>query len=125
MLSGYVTETIQDHNDTLALFARWQKFVASGTINAIELGSTLFILDNSPLGHSIEEFGITFLDDKKYLWVSDKNPELDIAERIRRRLETHKEAIKYKWPITRSLYRLSTMKSYLLDAISYYERNTA
>ena len=42
MLIGYVTETIDDHNDTMKMFPRWQKYVATGTrqVYAIEVEST-------------------------------------------------------------------------------------
>ena len=40
------------------------------------------------------------------LWISNKNPELTVTERVRRRLETHNEAIKYNWPIWRGSQRL-------------------
>jgi len=124
MLTGWVTETIQDHYDTLDLFPKWQKFVANETITGIELGSTLSILENSPIGKQHEEYEMSFINNKPYLWNSNTNPELDIHERVRRRIETHKEAIKYNWPITRSLYRLNTIKRHLLEAIEHLQQNT-
>jgi radical SAM superfamily enzyme YgiQ (UPF0313 family) len=48
MISGYITETKQDHLDTVSMFKRWQKFVASGTIIGIDLGNTLAITPNTP-----------------------------------------------------------------------------
>ena len=117
MITGWVTETLDDHNETLKMFERWQKFVASGTITGIELGSTLTILEHSPVGEQIDYYGIQMLDNKPYLWQADANPELTIHERIRRRVETHRVAMKYQWPITRSLYRLNTIKRSLQEAI--------
>lgn len=119
MLTGWVTETLEDHYDTLKLFAKWQKFVANETITGIELGSTLSILEHSPIGKQHHEFEMSFINDKPYLWNSATNPDLDIHERIRRRIETHKEAIKFNWPITRSLYRLNTIKSHFLEAVDH------
>lgn len=124
MMTGWVSETVKDHQDTLALFPRWQKYVASKTITGIELGSTLMILDHSPVGQRIEELNIEFINEKKYLWQSGANPDLTIAERVRRRVETHYEAIKYHWPITRSLYRLNTIKNNLQEAVEYLSTNT-
>jgi hypothetical protein len=123
MLTGWINETEQDHQDTLKLFSRWQKYVASGTIAGIELGSTLSILEHAPVGMQVPELGISMLGEKGYLWFNPKNPDLTIAERFRRRVETHRQAIKYHWPITRSLYRLSTIKSNLLEAIDYLSTN--
>lgn len=121
MITGWVTETLKDHQDTLQLFSRWQKFVASGTITGIELGSTLMILEHAPIGHDVDQYKIHMLNDDPWLWQSETNPDLTIAERVRRRIETHREAIKYKWPITRSLYRLSTIKRNLINGIEYLQ----
>ena len=125
MITGWVTETLEDHRDTLNLFPRWQKFVASGTITGIELGSTLTILDHAPVGSAIEKLDIHMINERPYLWESGINPDLTVAERIRRRIETHYEAIKYHWPITRSLYRLNTIKHHLIEAIDYLKVNPA
>lgn len=121
MLTGWATETLEDHNDTLRLFSRWQKFVANETIEGIELGSTLSILEHSPIGQKQVEYEMSFINNKSYLWTSKKNPSLTIHERIRRRIETHKEAIKYHWPITRSLYRLNTIKKTLIEAVEFLQ----
>lgn len=119
MITGWVTETLADHQATLDLFPKWQKYVASGTITGIELGSTLSILEHSPIGHAANDYDISMMDGKTYLWESASNPDLTIAERIRRRVETHEWAIKYRWPVTRGLYRLSTIKRHLLEAIEH------
>ena len=125
MITGWVTETPADHQDTLDLFPRWQKYVASGTITGIELGSTLSILEHSPIGNRVHDLEISLINDKPYLWHSQKNPDLTIAERIRRRVETHYTAMKYHWPITRSLYRLETIKQTLIEAVDYLQKNPA
>lgn len=123
MLTGWVTETLEDHQQTLNLFSRWQKFVASGTITGIELGSTLAVAEHSPVGINSDQLKISMINNKGYLWYSETNPELTIAERYRRRVETHHEAMKYHWPITRGLYRLNTIKRNLQEAIEYLEKN--
>lgn len=123
MITGWVTETLEDHYQTLGLFSKWQRFVASQTITGIELGSTLIILEHSPIGQQIHDLEMTFINDKPYAWVSKVNPELDIHERVRRRIETHREAIKYHWPITRSLYRLNTIRRNLLEVIDHLQHH--
>jgi hypothetical protein len=122
MLTGWVTETLEDHTDTMMLFQRWQKYVASGTISGIELGSTLTILEHSPIGQQVSNLGLTFINDKSYLWYNPGNPDLTIGERMRRRIELHKEAMRYNWPITRSAYRLGTIKRSLLEAVEALEQ---
>ena len=44
------------------------------------------------------------------LWESKCNPDLDVYERIRRRLEIDKKAIEYNWPTWRGAIRLRTLK---------------
>ena len=115
MLIGYVTEKIDDHKETLKMFKRWQKYVATGTIKGIDLGVGLKFLDGTPLERQIEQHEVYFLraDDalkdlvSTNLWQAKKNPELDVPERLRRRVETHEEAIKYNWPIWRGSQRLN------------------
>ena len=67
MLTGWVTETEEDHKDTLSMFSRLQKYVASGTITGIELGSTLYVLDYTPVMAKAEQYGLSFINDNKCL----------------------------------------------------------
>lgn len=122
MLTGYVTETLQDHQDTLNLFKRWKKFVASKTIAGIELGNTLSILPNSPVGKLKDKYGIKLVGDKMYFWTSDSNPELTVPERYRRRLETQYVAIKENWPVTRGHYRLEFLRNNILELIDILKK---
>jgi hypothetical protein len=121
MLVGYVTETIEDHMDTMAMFPRWQRFVADGTIRGIDLGPTLIVLANTPLDSMREELGIRFINDDPKSWVADSNPDLTIKERISRRLKIHKQAIDHCWPIWRGASRLMVIKD-LLRGVSEDER---
>jgi len=119
MIIGYLTETLEDHQDNLAMFSRWQKYVASKTITGIDLSTTLGFLPNTPLSKMIDSHKVKFLA-KEYdplgnetvnsmSWVSGLNPELTFEERIRRRLEVHEYAMKYKWPIWRGPQRLKSL----------------
>jgi len=114
MLIGYLTETKDDHNDTLQMFKRWQKYVATGTIKGIDLGKGLLFLPNTPLERMMDSHGVYFLKENgkpnDSLWQCTSNPSLNVGERIRRRIETHEEAIKYNWPIWRGAQRLSNIK---------------
>lgn len=116
MLVGYVTETLDDHAETMAMFPRWQHYVADGTIKGIDLGPTLIVMANTPLDSMREELGIKFLHGDPKSWVADCNPDLTIKERIRRRLEIHKQAINYCWPIWRGSSRLMTIKDLILGS---------
>ena len=120
MLVGYVTETIEDHQDTMAMFPRWQRYVADGTIRGIDLGPTLIILANTPLDSMREELKLRFINGDPKSWVADANPDLTIQERIRRRLEIHQQAIDHTWPIWRGPSRLRTIKD-LISGVSSQE----
>jgi hypothetical protein len=119
MFTGYLTETLQDHYDNLAIFPRWQRYVADGTIIGIELGASLEILPGAPVERMIESHGIEFLLNHNnepgfHLWWSRENPELTITERIRRKLEVHEAAIKYLWPVWRQSSRLQELKDLIV-----------
>lgn len=117
MLIGYVTETLDDHKETLKMFKRWQKYVATGTIQGIDLATGLYFLPDTPLHRQMEEHGVYFLNSNKggmpdeSLWQAKVNPDLDIHERLRRRVETHEEAIKYNWPVWRGGQRLRVVEN--------------
>ena len=102
--SGYISETQEDHSETLRMFKRWQKYVATGTITAIETLNILSILPGSPLENIARNSNFHFMqnDDgsiNNLFWINPTNPTLDFNERERRHTEMMKEAIKYKWPI--------------------------
>jgi len=108
MIGGHPEEQEQDHQDTLYMFSNWQKFVASGTIVGIELGNTLSIIPGTPL----DKLNLNYIDsDDDSTWYNENS---NLKLRIARRVEIQQEAIKYKWPITNSLYRLKRF-SHLLD----------
>lgn len=119
MIIGYVTETLEDHQDALKMYKRWEKYVASGTISGIDLATTLYFLQNTPLANMIESHGVKFLVEEHdslgnitpntAIWESDANPDLTFPERIRRRLEVHETAMKYNWPIWRGPQRLESL----------------
>lgn len=116
MFTGYITEKLQDHQDNLACFSRWQRYVADGTINGVELGSNLLILPGAPVERMIESHGIHFiLDDDRTpvlnLWNSQSNPDLTTRERIRRKIEIHETAMRYAWPVWRQKSRLADLKA--------------
>ena len=102
--SGYISETLDDHHETLRMFERWQKYVATGTITAIETLNILAILPGSPLENIARNSNFHFMQNSdgsinNLFWINPNNPTLDFNERVRRHVEMMKEAIKYKWPI--------------------------
>ena len=136
MFSGYITETLEDHEENLKIFTRWKKYVANGVIDGIELGSELIILPGSPVERMIQTHGIDFLLNSDgspalTLWESRNNPDLTIRERIRRKVELHTEAIRNSWPVWRHASRLNDLRNRILtnnlhlsDPKTFYQINT-
>ena len=102
--TGYVSETKKDHEETLAMFKRWQRYVATGTIQGIETLNVLGILAGTPLEKMAIENNFVFLKDHEgrinaRSWINPQNPGFDFKERVRRHISMIEEAIKYKWPL--------------------------
>ena len=126
MLLGYLTETIEDHEETMKMFPRWQKYVADGTISGCDLGSMLVFLPETPIANMIDSHEVYFFNngntgylENQRMWQSASNPDLTVYERIRRRLETHEQAIKYNWPIWRGEQRLQVVKSLAQEYLKF------
>jgi len=118
--SGYVSETIKDHEETLRMFSRWQKYVATGTITGIETLNILMILPGSPLETVSKNSHFHFLENvdgsvNNLYWTNPDNPSLNFKERVRRHLEMIDEAIKYKWPIWNGELTLDLLYNSMLE----------
>lgn len=91
MISGYPTETIEDHQQTLDMFTEFQRYALNGTINGLNLGTTLSIDEGTPLYKEMSDMGLMHLSDSSdrvgINWLNPNNPELTLLERIRRRIE--------------------------------------
>lgn len=128
MLMGYLTETIEDHNETLKMFPRWQKYVADGTIIGLDINASLYFLKGAPLEKMIDSHEVYFIDTNSgrvstSFWESRLNPDLTIHERFRRRVEVQQQAIKYNWPTWRGAQRLQTVKSMVQEYKQFLEQS--
>jgi hypothetical protein len=92
MLSGYVTETLEDHELQIEYLKRYQIYGLSRVIYAINMEAAgLLFFEHTPLMEMADELGVNFphwesshsLED----WVSAANPTLTARERLRRSLE--------------------------------------
>ena len=114
--TGYITETEEDHRETLTMFRRWQKYVATGTIEGIETLNLLSILPGTPLDAISKDHNFLFLaNDHDVIdrtgWINPALPNFDFKARVRRHIEVWEEAIKYQWPLWNGV-----------DAASMYEK---
>ena len=119
MISGYPTETIQDHQLTLDMFTEFQKYALNGTINGLNLGSTLSIDEGTPLYKEMSNLGlIHFYESTSRVglnWVNVNNPDLTLIERIRRRIELQEH-------VTKLGYTVWNGDSHLRKLIATYEK---
>ena len=92
IIAGYPTETDSDFNESLEMFTKYQGYAIDGTIFGVNLGGTLSIDEGTPLHQNGTALGLEFstqtgnenlfgLD-----WVNEKNPELTLLERCKRRV---------------------------------------
>lgn len=121
--TGYVTETNKDHEETLQMFKRWQRFVADGTIKGIETLNVLSILPGSQLEQYAIDNNFSFkAADNGVLnlrsWVNPLTPDYDFKERVRRHISMMEEAIKYKWPLWNGHLSINLYEQSLLDFLN-------
>lgn len=104
MFSGYVSETDDDYREALSIFRRWQRYVATGTIQGIETLNILSVLPGTPLEEIAREKNFLFLTDHNGApnvrsWIDPARPNYDFKERVRRHIGMIQEAMHYKWPL--------------------------
>ena len=83
---SWPTETPQDFQNTLDLFASIAEFAQSGTLESVSLGTTGFgLIDGTPIDLNKDRIGLE-QGPLGFLWRCNLNPELTFWETIRRRL---------------------------------------
>jgi hypothetical protein len=90
ILSGYVTETSDDHQQTMEYLKKYQMYAMARIIYAINIEVLgLGIYEGAPLTRQLDELQVKFLseNDREHSWYSLKNPNLTPRERVRRALE--------------------------------------
>jgi hypothetical protein len=119
MITSWHNETLQEHNEYLKIFQRWQNFAVDGTIHGISINPPLALLDNTPLQKLVDK-ELFFQNNettqgqlKNLMWINPKMPELSFKERYRRTIAIAEEAIKYNWNITNREIKLREIKSVL------------
>jgi anaerobic magnesium-protoporphyrin IX monomethyl ester cyclase len=90
MITGFPTETEEDHQASLDMLTRYQRFVADGTIIGVNLGTTLTIEQGTPMFDHPESLNIIGINNQRPQgadWMCAVNPELTYKKRIMRRIQ--------------------------------------
>ena len=100
MITCYPTETLDDHNKNVKDLRKYQKYSKAGVIEFMRWGTTMHIAPDTPIASKemVQDLGLVTTSGQdifyepgtSYTWKSKTNPDLDLKERIRRRLELHK-----------------------------------
>jgi len=119
MITSWYSETLQEHEEYLKIFQRWQNFAVDGTIHGISVNPPLGLGENTPL-QSLVNKELFFHNNenaqgqlKGLMWINPKMPELSLKERYRRTIAITEEAIKYNWNITNREMKLREIKAVL------------
>ena len=128
MFIGYPTETQEDHEYNIEFLHRYRKYALSGIIHAVRWGYTGMFRESEKLE---KRGGAKIITDPDFAhrfrnlpqgirdialgfgWINELNPDLDLRERIRRRLELHEVSVKLGWPQTRSREELQILYNIL------------
>jgi len=90
LIIGYPTETREDFNQTLDMLKKYQHMALDKTIDTVALGSTLSILDGSPLASMRDTLNLKSVMQDHYggvYWQTDAN---DFRTRLSWRIEAEK-----------------------------------
>jgi radical SAM superfamily enzyme YgiQ (UPF0313 family) len=95
LFTGYPTESQGDHQDTLDMLRRYQKYLINDIISFLVLTDPVIFLKGTPLANMQTELGIHLFNGEygNTLWTADINPELTIEEKYRRFIEATKLTI--------------------------------
>lgn len=90
MITGWPTETDEDHQASLDMLTRYQKYVADGTVIGVNFGTTLTIEKGTPMFERPDLVNVVGINGQPPLgpdWKCLSNPGLTYKKRILRRIE--------------------------------------
>jgi len=121
MIVGYPTETIEDHMDNMRGLETYKKYAQQGIIELMRWGTSMHLIEDTPIAdpqmlrdleiNKTHQSSNSTATDWHYNWVSNKNPSLDLKERIRRRMELHYESVRLGYPQPRVIEELKIVNA--------------
>lgn len=106
LITGYPTETENDHQQTLDMLIKNQKYIINHTILGLNLQYLMSILPNTPIEAMMPSLGIHFVDNShgSYInWLSDSNQELTLSRRYQRFAEIAELALKLRYNLPKEI----------------------
>ena len=112
VLVSYPTETREDFEETILMLKNWQTYFADKTLEKIGAMPWWFGTTDSPWSKRMgPDQGFYAEKDDMYHWWYAKNPELDLKERIYRRMALSKVVTSLNFPLALSeKYQIKQMK---------------
>jgi hypothetical protein len=102
LIAGLPGETPQDFQETLDALARWQKYVATGAIIGINLGTTATVEPGTEIFNNHKKYNIVGLKKQQpqgINWMCSDTPELDYRERVKRRVKLQEHVTSLGYPL--------------------------
>jgi radical SAM superfamily enzyme YgiQ (UPF0313 family) len=112
VLVSYPTETREDFEETILMMKNWQPYFADKTLEKIGALPWWFGANDSPWRKRMgPDQGFYAAKYDMYQWWYAKNPELDLKERIYRRMALSKVVTSLNFPLALSeKYQIKQMK---------------
>ena len=123
LISGIPGETEADFQESLDMLTRWQKYVATGTIIGVNLGTTATIEEGSDLYRNPDRYKLRGLGNKPahgINWICEDTPELTYHERVRRRVKIQEHTQSLGYPLWKGNDHLRIIKDqYILNQVEW------
>ena len=121
MFTGYPTETLQDHHDTVDMLRRYQKYLIDETVIALTLHQPFVLLKNTPISDMKHEIGIVNEHDNTYFFEVTSNPDFTVKEKFIRYLELVKLSIELRYP--GSWADLASLRAHIHKLTQFIDQN--
>lgn len=102
LISGLPGETQEDFEETLNKLTSWQKYVATGAIIGINLGTTATLEPGTDIYKNYKKYNIIGLQNQRpegVNWMCTETPDLTYKERVRRRVKLQEHVLSLGYPL--------------------------